>query len=127
MGTTRFAAGEWVGIELDTAAGMHDGSVLGASYFECAPKTGVFAQPSQVTALGGAPAQPSAQPSAQPATPQASAAQVSVGSRVQWNGKEGTVRYVGATKFAAGEWVGIELDTATGMHAGTVMGVSYFG
>ena len=34
----------------------------------------------------------------------------------------GVVRYVGTTQFAAGTWVGLELDNATGKHDGTVSG-----
>mmetsp|Transcript_20568 Transcript_20568/g.46945 ORF Transcript_20568/g.46945 Transcript_20568/m.46945 type:complete len:314 (-) Transcript_20568:288-1229(-) len=126
MGATKFAAGEWVGIQLDAAAGMHDGSVLGVSYFECAMKTGVFAQAAQLTAVGGAPVQQPSTPAAQTTETAASAPEVTIGSKVRWNDKDGTVRYLGGTKFAAGEWVGIELDTAAGMHDGSVMGVSYF-
>ena len=35
-------------MELDTAAGKHDGSVFGVRYFSCPPKHGVFAPPSRV-------------------------------------------------------------------------------
>jgi len=56
----------------------------------------------------------------------ASAASVGVGDKVTWNGKSGTVRFAGAVKFAAGEWLGLELDEASGMHDGTVFGVAYF-
>mmetsp|Transcript_6877 Transcript_6877/g.12137 ORF Transcript_6877/g.12137 Transcript_6877/m.12137 type:complete len:549 (-) Transcript_6877:47-1693(-) len=54
--------------------------------------------------------------------------QFSVGSRVVLavNGASGTVRYSGATAFAAGHWVGVELDVALGRNSGTVQGVSYF-
>jgi len=43
-----------------------------------------------------------------------------------WNGKSGIVCYVGLTKFATGEWIGVELDTEEGMHNGTVLGACYF-
>ena len=47
-------------------------------------------------------------------------------AQVQWSGHAGTVRFVGNTHFAAGEWVGVELDEAAGRHDGTFMGVTYF-
>jgi dynactin complex subunit len=34
--------------------------------------------------------------------------------------KTGTLRYMGPTDFAAGEWAGVELDTAVGKNDGTV-------
>mmetsp|Transcript_105706 Transcript_105706/g.303971 ORF Transcript_105706/g.303971 Transcript_105706/m.303971 type:complete len:213 (+) Transcript_105706:859-1497(+) len=42
VGETRFAAGEWLGVELFTAGGKNDGSVNGVRYFECAPRHGLF-------------------------------------------------------------------------------------
>ena len=38
----------------------------------------------------------------------------------------GTVRYLGTTQFALGEWVGVELDEPTGKHDGTFRDVHYF-
>ncbi|ORY40741.1 hypothetical protein BCR33DRAFT_357903 [Rhizoclosmatium globosum] len=46
--------------------------------------------------------------------------------RVRADGRLGTVRHIGETKFAAGVWVGIELDQPVGKHNGTVQGVKYF-
>jgi len=41
--------------------------------------------------------------------------------------QNGTVRYVGETKFKAGIWVGVELEKrGSGKNNGTVMGVTYF-
>ncbi|GAN10950.1 hypothetical protein MAM1_0436d10500 [Mucor ambiguus] len=43
IGTTKFKAGTWAGIELDTVGlGKNDGSVDGKRYFVCPPKTGLF-------------------------------------------------------------------------------------
>ena len=57
-GTVRFTGpvggwdGEWVGIELDTAAGRNNGRFRGVQYFQCPSRRGVFAQASQLVALG---------------------------------------------------------------------------
>jgi len=42
IGSTEFASGLWVGVELDTSQGKNDGSVKGVCYFNCPPKRGVF-------------------------------------------------------------------------------------
>ncbi|AET38101.1 Nip100p Ecym_2368 [Eremothecium cymbalariae DBVPG len=51
---------------------------------------------------------------------------VKLGDRVKIKGLYGVVRFVGETKFSAGQWVGIELDDAVGKNDGSVQGVSYF-
>ncbi|XP_045473186.1 restin homolog isoform X4 [Harmonia axyridis] len=43
IGYTEFAAGEWVGVELDDPRGKNDGSVEGKRYFTCQPNFGLFA------------------------------------------------------------------------------------
>ncbi|RHY24248.1 hypothetical protein DYB32_008921, partial [Aphanomyces invadans] len=48
MGTTDFAQGEWVGIELDGPDGKNDGEINGVRYFTCEPLYGLFAKKSQV-------------------------------------------------------------------------------
>ena len=50
IGTTDFAKGEWVGVELDEKLGKNDGSVANKRYFQCEPMHGVFA-PSQKVQL----------------------------------------------------------------------------
>jgi len=130
VGPTKFASGTWVGVVLDAPQGMHNGTVLGVEYFTCAPKCGIFAPESMVAVLADSPADAAFVPKpAVPASPSecaAEAIQLCVGNKVLWNGKPGTVRFVGPTKFAAGEWVGVELEQAAGMHDGTVMGKQYF-
>nr|CAI5846555.1 unnamed protein product [Callosobruchus analis] len=48
IGTTEFASGEWVGVELDDPRGKNDGSVNGVRYFECRMNFGLFAPISKV-------------------------------------------------------------------------------
>jgi len=125
-GLVDFAAGEWLGLELDEPKGLHDGSVLGRQYFQGKPKHGVFAQEATLVEGRGPPeareteVQSGGGPLEQPADT------VEVGSEVAWNGVSGVVKYVGPVKFATGKWVGVELDEPKGMHDGSVFGVSYF-
>lgn len=55
------------------------------------------------------------------------AAHLKTGDRVCLGGvKQGVLRYLGETKFAGGDWCGVELDDTEGKHNGSVDGVSYF-
>jgi dynactin 1 len=51
---------------------------------------------------------------------------IAVGNRVSTTNGIGVVRFVGATSFAAGKWIGVELDGPTGKNNGSVQGKSYF-
>lgn len=42
------------------------------------------------------------------------------------DGRRGTIRFAGPTLFAPGEWVGVELASATGKNDGSVQGERYF-
>ena len=52
---------------------------------------------------------------------------LTVGSRIELNdGRLATVRFLGTTNFQTGEWVGVELEEATGKNDGAVKGDRYF-
>lgn len=51
IGTTDFAAGTWVGIELPSPDGMNDGEVKGRRYFTCPQGHGMFARPGKIKRL----------------------------------------------------------------------------
>lgn len=42
------------------------------------------------------------------------------------DGRQGTVRFIGITSFAVGDWIGVELTDATGKNDGAVQGERYF-
>lgn len=50
-GSTHFAAGEWVGVELDEATGKNDGEVQGQRYFACPQGYGMFIRPNVATII----------------------------------------------------------------------------
>lgn len=50
-GSTHFAAGDWLGVELDDPNGKNDGAVQGQRYFDCEPAHGMFVRPSVATVL----------------------------------------------------------------------------
>ena len=52
-----FAAGDWIGVELEEGGGKNDGSVLGKRYFQCEMGHGMFVRPSNITIIDR-PAQP---------------------------------------------------------------------
>ncbi|KAI8363898.1 CAP Gly-rich domain-containing protein [Blakeslea trispora] len=53
--------------------------------------------------------------------------QLCLGDRVQINLTQGTIRFVGSTKFKPGTWVGVELDiVGAGKNDGSVKGERYF-
>jgi len=69
---------------------------------------------------------PSAPAPAAPPAPAPSTAGPTMDQRVVFKGSQGTVRFLGATQFAPGEWVGVEMDDDSGTHDGSLFGVRYF-
>uniref|UniRef100_A0AAY4EGL0 CAP-Gly domain-containing protein n=1 Tax=Denticeps clupeoides TaxID=299321 RepID=A0AAY4EGL0_9TELE len=149
-GTTEFASGQWVGIELDEPEGKNDGSVGGVRYFICPPKLGIFAPVSKITKVAD---QTPSSVTSTPKTPRMDLSRtggtciakslrkkslsvasldpdgvkVELGDQVLVAGqKQGIVRFYGKTDFAPGYWFGVELDQPTGKHDGSVFGVRYF-
>jgi len=51
IGTTSFAEGKWIGVELDGRTGKNNGVVQGKAYFSCRAGYGVFVKPSGVKLL----------------------------------------------------------------------------
>ncbi|OOO14942.1 Cytoskeleton-associated protein, CAP-Gly [Aspergillus oryzae] len=54
-GATHFAAGDWIGIELDEPTGKNDGAVQGERYFDCEFGYGMFVRPTAIAAIIGPP------------------------------------------------------------------------
>jgi hypothetical protein len=144
VGATSFEKGEWCGLQLDDAAGNHDGTVQAVRYFHCPPKHGVFVRPAAVTVLvDDAPSKKTPTSAGKPlSTKQASLSNVdanaaaaavagkfAVGQRVSIKGRaeHAVIKYVGGVKFAEeGEWLGLQLKQATGKNDGSVKGERYF-
>jgi len=102
--------------------------VMGVQYFNCLPGRGIFLLPGQIRASGSDDEAVEARGSGHVETAARKTAdgRLWLGDDVSWKGRRGTVRYIGKVDFAAGEWVGVELSEATGMHDGNVNGVQYF-
>jgi dynactin 1 len=51
VGQTGFAAGDWIGVELEGINGKNDGSVKGERYFDCEMGRGMFLRAAAVAAI----------------------------------------------------------------------------
>mgnify|MGYP002476713552 CR=1 FL=1 len=56
MGPAAFAPGDWVGVELLSKRGKHNGTVKGKRYFSCAPDHGIFTRPGSCVVYHPSPA-----------------------------------------------------------------------
>jgi dynactin 1 len=70
IGNLHFVDGDWLGLELPTAAGKNDGSVKGERYFQCQPGYGVFVNRQTVVKVLEQPAAATAQRVNGASTPQ---------------------------------------------------------
>lgn len=61
IGTTHFAVGDWIGVELNDATGKNDGAVQGERYFDCDPGHGMFIRPTAIASVVQQPARESKQ------------------------------------------------------------------
>ena len=59
VGTTAFAPGKWIGVELDNPTGKNNGSVQGKVYFSCRDGYGVFVRPAGAKLVDSVARQPS--------------------------------------------------------------------
>lgn len=117
IGETQFAKGDWAGVILDEPTGKNDGSVAGIKYFDCKHLHGVFTKLEKLTKINQV---------TEAVTNDGSCKDLEIGDRVVISGtKIGTVRYVGTTGFAKGEWAGVELDEPLGKNDGAVAGRRY--
>lgn len=148
IGETHFAPGEWAGVVLDEPNGKNDGCVSGKRYFQCEPKRGIFSRLTRLTLspLPGAitPSSPLSKYTpdrSRTVSPTASVRSSALRSPIGKNGltvgdrvivssgfgsRPGILRYLGETRFAPGNWCGVELDEPTGKNDGSVDGFRYF-
>ena len=136
IGTTKFAGGEWAGIELNEPVGKNDGSVAGVRYFTCPSQHGLFSKKEKLEHDKEARSAPAAKPKTLTTTDGGAGTQATppsrkvsgtlypkVGDRVLVaKTKKGTLRFVGLTEFASGQWAGVELDEPIGKNDGSVQG-----
>ncbi|XP_037091323.1 CAP-Gly domain-containing linker protein 2-like [Pollicipes pollicipes] len=130
------------------AGGKTDGTVAGYHYFQCEPKHGVFSRLTRLTreslgtperdadsaerALSGSRRTSRSSPAKQlpAAAGERPAAALRVGDRVavasSAGRRLGTLRFLGPTGFADGQWAGVQLDEARGRNDGSVAGTRYF-
>lgn len=138
VGQTARQDGEWVGVELESPIGKHDGSLGGIRYFFCVPGHGLFVRRSLVTIV---PRLRSRWPARTAAADEDARRRASKRARdlarmfpintlvTIERTHVGEVAFVGTTHFAPGVWLGVRLlgrSAAAGNVDGSVDGVRYF-
>ncbi|KAJ3124990.1 CAP-GLY domain-containing linker protein 3, partial [Physocladia obscura] len=148
IGTTSFAAGEWIGVELNQSEDRNnDGKVDGVSYFECPPGTGVFVLRDAIVKVLDPITNPVikntkksitdtnvfANAAATTSTTTITATTVAnykLGDRVSvvCNGVQlkGTLRFIGKTRLGPGQWFAVEVGKRNGNNDGSIDGIRYF-
>ena len=123
VGEPQFAKGKWAGVILDETIGKNDGSVAGVRYFTCEALRGIFTKLEKLTRVPGAASPEKSVSTSKETTSPKQSHGLKVGDRVIVSGtKTGTLKYIGETDFAKGEWAGIELDDPLGKNDGAVAG-----
>ena len=51
MGSTHYASGQWIGVELDEPLGRNNGVVKGVKYFDCQPGHGIIVRPQELEVM----------------------------------------------------------------------------
>lgn len=151
IGTTKFAAGIWGGIELNERIGKNNGSINGVRYFSCDSTRGVFAPINKLSHVttNSLPRRSSSkgkhvrarsvgrQPPIHSCSSSGSSSRelspafntrLRIGTIVYLEHlkERGEIRYIGETDFADGLWVGLALPRPVGKNNGTVQGRQYF-
>ncbi|CAF3703629.1 unnamed protein product [Rotaria sp. Silwood1] len=138
IGSTHFAEGEWLGINLDEAQGKNDGSHGGIRYFETDANRGLFCRPDKVQRLSlNGSSQRNSILFNQIRLPiidetdhgleLLSNKNLQIGDRVVIRGtKYGILKYIGKIHVNEGIWCGIKLDGPLGKHDGKIEGIRYF-
>ena len=134
IGDTQFKEGIWAGIILETKDGKNNGSLQGVTYFTTDENRGVFCRLNKLTREEIKTDNPlntsiSSTTSTKPSQPTGSS--LRVGAKVVINStngpnKIGTLRFIGTTEFAKGEWAGVELEDKIGKNDGSVADKRYF-
>jgi len=81
VGQLHFAAGDWIGVELEDSSGKNDGSVQGERYFDCEMGKGMFMRPTTVRVLDQPAVAPKPAPTRKVSRPSSVVSQGALGRR----------------------------------------------